>query len=232
MGFILLAGGSEFNGQMAIPDRVAIEKAGGSDSLISIIPAAAAPDNNHQRAGQNGKEWFTGLGATHVTVVPLIDRESADFPEIIEILGQTKLFYLLGGFPGHLAQTLKGSLGWQTIITAWQKGAVIAGSSAGAMVLCEYFYNPKVGKIVSGLNLMKNICILPHHNTFGKGWAPSLKQKLPQTILVGIDEETACINVVSEGDWRVYGRGEVTLYQSDQIRRFSSDQEFELASGY
>ena len=79
MGIILLAGGSEFKGQMAIPDRVAIEEAGGFDSLISIIPAAAAPDNNHQRAGQNGKKWFVGLGATNVTVVPLIDRKSSSW---------------------------------------------------------------------------------------------------------------------------------------------------------
>jgi len=117
-------------------------------------------------------------------------------------------------------------------MTAFQNGALIAGSSAGAMVLCEYFYDPKAARIVSGLNLMKGICILPHHNTFGKGWAHSLKQKLPNTILVGIDEETACISGVSEGNWQVHGRGEVTLYQSEQIRRVTSGQEFELPSGH
>jgi len=232
MGFILLAGGSEFKGQMAIPDRMAIELAGGLDSSISIIPAAAAPDNNHLRAGQNGVNWFKGLGATHVAALPLIDISSANDPEITAKLSHSRLVYLLGGFPGHLAQTLEGSLSWQAIMTAFQNGALIAGSSAGAMVLCEYFYDPKAARIVSGLNLMKGICILPHHNTFGKGWAHSLKQKLPNTILVGIDEETACISGVSEGNWQVHGRGEVTLYQSEQIRRVTSGQEFELPSGH
>jgi len=36
MGFILLAGGSEFKGQKAIPDRMAIELAGGLDSTCGL----------------------------------------------------------------------------------------------------------------------------------------------------------------------------------------------------
>ena len=57
MGHILLAGGAEFGGQMAAADRRAIELAGGPTAPIAIIPAAAAPDHNHQRAGANGVRW-------------------------------------------------------------------------------------------------------------------------------------------------------------------------------
>jgi cyanophycinase len=57
-GILLLAGGAEFGGQMAAVDREAIERAGGRDAPIRIIPAAAAPDHNHQRAGRNGERWF------------------------------------------------------------------------------------------------------------------------------------------------------------------------------
>ena len=48
-------------GQMAEADRQAIRLAGGPDVPISITPAAAAPDNNHQRAGRNGVDWFAIL---------------------------------------------------------------------------------------------------------------------------------------------------------------------------
>jgi hypothetical protein len=41
MGHILLEGGAEFGGRMAVPDRRAIRLAGGADACISIIPAAA-----------------------------------------------------------------------------------------------------------------------------------------------------------------------------------------------
>ena len=168
MGYILLEGGAEFGGQMAEPDRQAIRLAGGYDVPISIIPAAAAPDNNHERAGRNGVAWFRRLGAAQVSALPLIDGPSADEPEIAETLARSKLIYLLGGFPRYLAQTLNSSCSWQAILSAYQSGAVIAGSSAGAMVLCKYYYNPVSSRVEEGLNLVDRICILPHHNTFGR----------------------------------------------------------------
>ena len=132
MGFILLEGGAEFGGRMAEPDKQAMTLAGGRDAAIKIIPAAAAPDNNHQRAGKNGVDWFRRLGATNVSVLPLIDRSSADASKIIESLINADLIYLLGGFPRYLAEVLNGSDSWQAILNAFQSGAVIAGSSAGA----------------------------------------------------------------------------------------------------
>ena len=95
MGTILLAGGAEFGGRMAEPDRRAIELAGGFAANIRIIPAAAAPDNNHQRAGQNGVNWFKRLGAVNVSALPLIDRKSADQPAVVDALRQSKLIYAL-----------------------------------------------------------------------------------------------------------------------------------------
>jgi len=71
MSFILLAGGAEFGGQMAVADRLAIQLAGGPDAAVAILPTAAAPDNNHQRAGENGVNWFKYLGATNVSALPL-----------------------------------------------------------------------------------------------------------------------------------------------------------------
>src|SRR5947209_1698038 len=134
-GYILLEGGAEFGGKMEEPDRRAIELAGGPGALISIIPTAAAPDNNHQRAGGNGVRWFKSLGAKRVELVPLIDKASANDPAIADIIRQSRLIYMLGGFTGYLGETLANSAGWQAMLQAYESGAVIAGSSAGAMVL-------------------------------------------------------------------------------------------------
>jgi cyanophycinase len=140
-GHILLEGGAEFGGQMAAPDMRAIELAGGLDARVCIIPAAAAPDNNHQRAGRNGVRWFNHLGARQATLLPLIDHASASQSSIVASLRNSRLIYLLGGFPHYLGQTLAGSESWQAIIEAYHAGAVIGGSSAGAMVLCQHYYN-------------------------------------------------------------------------------------------
>lgn len=228
MGYILLAGGAEFRGQMATPDRHAIELAGGVKARLSIIPAAAAPDNNHQRAGQNGVDWFQNLGAVNVTALPLVDRASADDPAVVDALRQSRLIYILGGFPRHLAQSLAGSDSWEAILIAHRSGAVIAGSSAGAMILCDHYYDPYEKKILGGLGLIPDACILPHHNTFGQSWAPKLARRLAGILLIGIDEQTGMLNDGQVGRWQVYGAGSVTLYRNDRKTHFASGERFDL----
>ena len=228
MGFILLEGGAEFGGQMESPDRQAISIAGGLDVIISIIPAAAAPDNNHLRAGKNAVEWFQSLGATNVTALPVIDRISADDPDHAGLLINSKLIYLLGGFPHYLGQSLADTLCWQAIQQAYLTGAVIAGSSAGAMVLCDNYYDPVGMKVMKGLGMIGGICVLPHHNKFGQDWAPRLLQWLPDMILVGIDEETGVITDASKGHWQVFGKGASTIYRGGQIEKYNSQQTFVL----
>ena len=229
MGFILLEGGAEFGGQMAVPDRMAMELAGGPGAPVSILPTAAAPDGNHQRAGQNGATWFKNLGATNVCVLPIIDTASANDSAIVETLSQTRLIYLLGGFPRYLAQTLMQSCSWRAILSAHQAGAVIAGSSAGAMVLCDYYYDPGSSRVMEGLKLIEGICVLPHHNTFGKTWAARLLKLLPDIALLGIDEETGVICNVSEKIGRVHGKGQVTLYHNGLVDKIGPTKEFSLS---
>ena len=230
MGYLLLAGGAEFSGRMAKPDRRAIELAGGFGANISIIPAAAAPDENHQRAGENGVRWFKKLGAANVAALPLIDRKSADDPAVVKSLQRSKMIYLLGGFPRHLAQSLAGSDSWQAILAAHQSGAVIAGSSAGAMILCDHYYDPYEKNIFGGLGLIADACILPHHDTFGKSWAPELAQRLPGAVLIGIDEQTGMLNDAPDGQWQVYGDGTggVTLYKNERQMHLAPGTRFDL----
>src|SRR5216684_2545411 len=123
-GYLLLEGGAEFGEAMQQPDLRALELAGGNDALVCVIPTAAAPDHNHVRAGGNGVRWFRSLGAKAVVAVPIIDAASANDPALATQLRQARLIYLLGGFPGYLEQTLRGSLCWQAVLEAYEQGAV------------------------------------------------------------------------------------------------------------
>ena len=224
MGYLLLEGGAEFGGAMREPDLRAIELAGGFDTPIRIIPTAAAPDNNQVRAGNNGVRWFRSLGARDVESLPLIDKSSANDSQIAEALRKAKLIYMLGGFTHYLGQTLLGSKAWEAALEAYQNGAVIAGSSAGAMVMCEHYYDPGRGKVERGLNLVSNACVLPHHNTFGKNWVGKLKALLPGVVLLGIDEYTGM--VLENGEWKVLGGGTVTVYRDDSVEVYEGGQQF------
>jgi cyanophycinase len=226
VGHLLLEGGAEFGGAMRDPDLRAIALAGGFDVPIRILPTAAAPDHNHVRAGNNGVRWFQSLGAKNVESLPLIDKSSANDPQIAESLRSAKLIYLLGGFTHYLGQMLKDSQAWQAALEAYQNGAVLAGSSAGAMVLCEHYYDPGRGKVERGLDLVPNACVLPHHNTFGKNWAGKLKALLPGVTLLGIDEFTGM--VLETGEWIVYGGGKVTVYQIDKVETYTPGEIFKL----
>lgn len=228
MGYLLLAGGAEFGGRMALPDRKALVLAGGSEAPVLIIPTAAAPDNNHNRAGEKGIRWFRSLGARRIQVAPLIDRASASDPGVADLLRRARLIYLLGGFTRYLTETLRGSLAWAAAEEALLAGAVIAGSSAGAMALCEHVFDPDSGQVIPGLGLVPNACVLPHHNTFGRRWAERLGVLLPQAVLIGIDESTAMINAGPDGRWQVSGQGSVTLYREGRSHVYSGGREFEL----
>jgi cyanophycinase len=174
--------------------------------------------------------WFQSLGATNVVVLPLIDNVSAKDPTLVAVLRRSQVIYMLGGFPHYLGQTLLESAAWQAMLTAYEEGAIIGGSSAGAMVLCEYYYNPATEKILEGLGLLPGACTIPHHNTFGKSWVERLKRLLPETVLIGIDEETGMLNDGPHGMWQLYGKGDVTLYKGNLTERCTSGKPFDLYS--
>jgi cyanophycinase len=216
MGYLLLEGGAEFGGKMREPDLRAMELAGGFDAPVCIIPTAAAPDNNHQRAGNNGKRWFEGLGTRHVSICMIVDKASANDEGLCASIRNSKLVYLLGGFPRHLGETLLGSKAFAAMQEVHQHGGVLAGSSAGAMVLCEHFYDPYEKKLCQGLGLVKNTCVLPHYDTFGRSWVKTLQAMNPNMGLLGIDERTGMVNDGPGGEWSVSGSGEVTLIRPNQ----------------
>ena len=227
-GTLLLEGGAEFGGRMADPDRQALAAAGGPHAAVAVIPAAAAPDHNSERAGQNAVRWFQQLGALQVESLPLVDRASADDPAIADRLSTARLIYLLGGFPAHLAHSLRGSRSWQAVLQAYGSGAVIAGSSAGAMVLCSDFFDPTGNAVNPGLGLLSRTCVIPHHETVGRRWVPVLQKALPDSVLLGIDEETGALTLRAQNRWRVYGKGRVTVYRENRVAVFGPGQPFRL----
>ncbi len=213
-GALVLEGGAEFGGRMSEPDLRALELAGGLLAPVRILPTAAAPDRNHERAGNNGVRWFQSLGARDVESTRVIDRASAADPALVKSLRGARLIYLLGGFPRYLSETLQKTPAWAAVLDAWQEGAVIAGSSAGAMVLCGHYYDPHEKRLYPGLGLLPNACVIPHHNSGGRSWAAALIGMLPEAVLIGIDEGTGIVRAALSpaGEWTVLGGGQTALY--------------------
>ena len=84
------------------------------------------------------------------------------------------------------------------------------------------------GEVTGGLGMIPGICVLPHHDTFGQGWAVRLAKTVPKSIFVGIDEETGILSEQPTGQWRVYGKGKATVYAGDAKACYKSGQAFSL----
>jgi len=150
--------------------------------------------------------------------LPVFDNESANNPEYAEKIKGAGLIYLSGGDPTYLAETLRDSLVWKTIVSEWENGASLAGCSAGAMALTTWVpkMRTKIGKNnedVKGLGLLPNIRVIPHFDRM-LGWIPdiitrSLLNTPPGVTLVGIDERTALVG--GTNSWTVKGEQSVWI---------------------
>ena len=142
----------------------------------------------------------------------VLGRTDAEDATNAAIVRGSRFVYIGGGSPMHLRSVLKGSRLWEALLEAWRDGAVLAASSAGAMVLCDPMVDPRGGAYTVGLGLLANMPIFPHHDT-----APahlrerSMELRPDSSVLVGIDEQTALLRD-PDGGWRVAGQGSVTLY--------------------
>ena len=169
---LLLEGGSEFTGRMeaARPRRAE----GGRPETRDHRPGGRRPGGRTGPGRRNGVRWFKRLGAADVRSTGWVDRQSSRDAGIAATSGGIRPGFLPGGSPRYLAEALGGSLVWEAVLAAQAAGAVIGGSSAGAMVLCEVYYDPSAAQVLPGLNLVRGICMLPHHDTFGRAWEPQI----------------------------------------------------------
>jgi cyanophycinase len=207
-GALALVGGAEWREGCRKFDA-ALLKAAGTDEVL-VLPTAAAFENPG-RAVETARRYFEDLGA-NVSGLMVLGRSEAEDETNAAVVRSSRFVYVGGGSPMHLRSVLKGSRLWQALLDAWNDGAVLAASSAGAMVLCDPMVDPRGGAYTVGLGMLANMPIFPHHDTAPAHLRERSVELRPEgAVLVGIDEQTALIRE-PDGSWRVAGQGSVTLY--------------------
>lgn len=207
-GTLALVGGAEWQKGCRDFDAALLRAAPGPD--VVVLPTAAAFENP-QRAIDTAAAHFSELGG-RVRGLMVLGRRDADDAANAKVVAEAGFVYLGGGSPLHLKSVLKGSRLWEALLGAWRAGAVVAASSAGAMVLCDPMVDPRGGAYTVGLGLLANLPVFPHHDTAPAHLKERSTELRPEgATLVGIDEQTALIRG-PDGAWRVAGQGSVTLY--------------------
>jgi cyanophycinase len=189
-------------------DAELLQRSGGSD--IVVLPTAAAYEHP-EKAVATAQAWFATLGGKAAGLM-VLSHADACREENAEVVRGAGFVYLSGGSPLHLRSVLKGSPVLEALGEAWRRGAVVAGSSAGAMVLCDPMVDPRGGAYTVGLGLVEQMAVVPHHDSGAGQHLWRILELAPSGVPVaGIPERTALIRE-PDGTWRSTGQGEVTIY--------------------
>jgi cyanophycinase len=207
-GDLLLVGGGEWTDGCTF-DAELLEASGASE--VVVLPTGSAYEHP-SRLVDAATSWFGALGA-RVVGLDVLGRTDALEPANVEAVQRAKLIYLAGASPMHLRSVLKDTPLWDALVAAWEGGAVLAGTSAGAMALCDPMVDPRGGAFTLGLGLLDGLSVVPHFD----GWSEEKRHRTLQLapkglIVVGVDERTALIRSPA-GKWRVAGAGGATAWR-------------------
>jgi cyanophycinase len=233
-GPVALVGSGEFLPAMDQVDAGLLAATGRARPRVAILPTASYPDGPDvfARWAAMGVEHFRRLGA-EVEPVFVRDRADAEDESHAQAIGEADLIYLSGGKPGYLSSVLGGSAVGRALVAAHDRGAGIAGCSAGAMALTGHHFDLRRRRLVwplrwqAGLGIVPNASVLPHYDAWPEAFSALLALQAPRGVAVlGIDEETAAIG--HNGSWHVHGRARVTVWRGRHRERFRSGDVFRL----
>ena len=184
-----------------------IERAGGADARIVIIPSASVEPV--ERAATY-THIFTELGATDIRTV---HAEAGVSDEDREAIRGASGIFVTGGEQERLMDFLRAGDCVEAIREAVRRGAVYAGTSAGASAASSTMIASSEDDYVvltEGIGLVPHAIIDQH---FGE------RQRLPRLEIaaksygltgIGVDENTAIV-WSANGEVRVEGAGNVTI---------------------
>ena len=211
MSTVALVGGAEFS-EGCVFDRGLLSASGGDE--VIVVPTAAAFENP-QHVVERARSWFATLGAT-VREVPVLTRGDGLIEEHIKAVAEARFVYLPGGSPMHLRAVLKDNPFYDALLSMHDNGGVLAGSGAGADVLCDPMVDTRGGAFTVGLGLVPGVAVIPRANTWSHDKVHRTVELAPKGIaVVAIPEATALLR--DDDGWRSEGVGECVVYRDGMI---------------
>ena len=228
-GTLALVGAGEFLDTMDQVDQQLLSMAGGTH--VVVLPTASAPDGSGvpERWAKMGIDHFNRLGAQTDAAMALDHAACAD-TALAKRVRAANLVYFSGGKPDYLYNTLVDTPVWGAVKEVLMRGGVVAGCSAGAMIMGAYvpvfsrrLGMPSIGNWQSGFALLPDAIIAPHYNEFPEILSGLMFGGRPAgTFLIGIDTDTALVGL--NGSWKVLGARRVTLRRQEKTQRFARGQ--------
>jgi cyanophycinase len=195
----------------------------GSGALVVATVASGLP----------GEVWsdyeplFKELGVRDVRHLHVESREEARSPEAVRVLDGATAVFITGGDQLKLTSRLGDTPIYTRLLEIYERGGTIAGTSAGASVMCETMLVEGEGaasqhidaslRMAPGFGFIPGVIIDQHFAERGRiGRLIAAVAQNPRILGIGIDEDTA---IVCDPDhcFTVLGAGAVYVVDGREI---------------
>ena len=201
-----------------------VRAAGGPQGHIVVVSTASM-------LGQTTTDLYHGifgdLGVEHVSGLNPLERGEAEDPAVAATLATATGVFLTGGNQLRLTSIVAGTRLDSGLHLAHDRGAVIAGTSAGASALGTHMLafgdsgaTPRHGivQLAAGLGIVPNMVVDQHFEQRTRlGRLLSAIAQSPALVGLGLDEDTAAI-VYPDRTMEVIGRGAVTVVDGSRMQ--------------
>ncbi|UFN45337.1 cyanophycinase [Nocardioides okcheonensis] len=236
-GPLMIIGGAEDKVRKPTILKHFVSLSGGRDARIAVIPTASSLG---REVVDVYDALFSKFGAAQVDAVRPETREQAHDPALVKALDDATGVFMTGGNQLKLSSVVGGTPVGEAILRAHERGAVVAGTSAGASIQSSHMVAFGVGgstpkqrmtQVAAGLGLVPTTVIDQHfdqRNRYGR--LLMIVAQSPQLLGIGVDEDTCGLVEDVDGDsvMRVIGKGAVTVF--DGARMVSNAYEAKRSS--
>ena len=199
-GTLCVIGGAEDRTGSRLVLREFVRLAGGDGARIAVVATASSLG---PEILESYDEVFSALGAGEVVPLRPESRVEADDPGLAAELDGVDAVFMTGGNQLKLTAVVGGTRFGEAVRAAYERGALVGGTSAGASAVSEHMIafgdehdTPRQGVTASaaGLGLLPDVIVDQHfaqRNRYGR--LLSLVARSPRLLGIGVDEDTAAV---------------------------------------
>jgi cyanophycinase len=212
--FVSLAGGPDAN-FVFIPTGASGLK---FDDGFIYIPPETSVRNEHTRKLE--EEEARDLGVKQITALHTRDRMEADSEAFVAPLRRAQGVWIGSGNAGRLAAAYLDTLTLRELWAVLDRGGVIGGGSAGAIIQGSYMVRGRPDKPLlmakgheRGFGFLKNVAVNPHLiSAQREDQLVDVLDAHPDLLGIGIDSGTGI--VVRGDEFEVIGESKVAIYDN------------------
>ena len=223
LGRLLIVGGHEDKEDEKLILRALVDEIGESAKLVVATVASQSPEeiwSDYERV-------FRGLGVRHLYKLQIDKRADAKAEQKLRILDDADAVFFTGGDQLKITSQIGDTPIYERIHEIFHGGGLIAGTSAGASVVCETMMvggdgngSHRIGvglRMAPGFGFFKGAIVDQHFAERGRmGRLVGAVAQNPRILGIGIDENTAIL-VKGSRTFTVVGDGAVYVLDGSTV---------------